>query len=360
MPSAIVIMPAMSLPQPPDTRNRYHYVPYDTFETDWLGDPQRLGSLMRYEVASINESTVKRYAPGTLVWVLLSKGKPKQTNNNNQGIDTLALHKKRRDKKNKRKNISESESASSSVPVDNIASESSKDEKSQNSSSREPKSDLTCEMINNHSRKEFFLRARVISDDEETSESERDGKTPTAKHGERRILVRYSRGATYRVRAYNLIPVLEPSLHNNNWQSSVENDQTQSQTSSSSIALPPLVVVVPETNIYRRVAKVHTTPDDSFMEIGCDYGITVDKIHKSLEEAGDVPKVWPVGDAGSKSVDTTIINEDKSENGDNDRVSCLGVDRSTESIDIANERYVFLISLHARHVLPRILFNWQY
>ena len=88
--------------------------------------------------------------------------------------------------------------------------------------------------------------------------------------------------------------------------------------------IPPLIIVVPETNIYRRVAKIHATPDDSFMEIGCDYGITVDKIHNSLQEAGDVPKDWPVDqkDASKKT----------------NQVSCLGVDRSKESIDIANER----------------------
>ena len=99
---------------------------------------------------------------------------------------------------------------------------------------------------------------------DETSEQERS---------KRRVFVRYSKGATYRVRAYNLLSVLEPSVHKD--------------------ALPPLVVVTPETHIYRRIAKVHTTPEDSFMEIGCDYGITVDKIQTSIEEAGDVPKEWP-------------------------------------------------------------------
>ena len=111
------------------------------------------------------------------------------------------------------------------------------------------------------------------------------------------------------------MPVLEPTV-----QSDVNN-------------LPPLVVIVPETNIYRRVAKIHTTPEDSFMEIGCDYGITVDKIYKSLEEAGDVPKVWPPVEIEGGVNGTAEGNEETS-----DRVACLGVDRSTESIDIANER----------------------
>mmetsp|Transcript_4316 Transcript_4316/g.6766 ORF Transcript_4316/g.6766 Transcript_4316/m.6766 type:complete len:198 (-) Transcript_4316:115-708(-) len=99
-----------------------------------------------------------------------------------------------------------------------------------------------------------------------------------------------------------------------------------------------MVVLVPETNIYRREAKVHTTPNDSFMELGCDYGITVDKIQKSLQEAGDVPKIWPMdenaghgeGEGEKKVVETKVLEN---------RVSCLGVDKSRESIKLAKERY---------------------
>jgi hypothetical protein len=73
------------------------------------------------------------------------------------------------------------------------------------------------------------------------------------------------------------------------------------------------------------------------MEIGCDYGITVDKIRKSMEEAGDVPLVWKNDDSeeggnGEDKVQNTELNEVE------ERVPCLGVDRSVESIDIANER----------------------
>ena len=46
-----------------------------------------------------------RYAPGILVWVLLSRGKkpmrPSNTDGKINGGDALALHKKRRDKKDK-------------------------------------------------------------------------------------------------------------------------------------------------------------------------------------------------------------------------------------------------------------------
>ena len=89
--------------------------------------------------------------------------------------------------------------------------------------------------------------------------------------------------------------------------------------------LSPMVIVTPETNIYRRIAKAHTTPNDSFMEIGCDYGITVDKIRKAMVDAGDVPLAWQpteTNDNAQKDIEA----------------SCLGIDRSQESIGIANER----------------------
>jgi hypothetical protein len=65
------------------------------------------------------------------------------------------------------------------------------------------------------------------------------------------------------------------------------------------------------------------------MEIGCDYGITVDKIRKCMEDAGNVPVVWPVETEG------TVNLQQKEEDS---KASCLGVDRSKESIGIANER----------------------
>ena len=305
-------MSNLSLPQPPDNQ-QYKYVPYDIFETDWLGDPRRLIQSNNNNNDDDTIKTPSRYEPGTLVWVLLSKGKPKQPTNgsNTQGYNALALHKKRRNKKNKRKMINN----------ECIDKEEDSEQQEENNKEDDNKQLEENEGTLNHSRKEFFIRARVISDDEEiVAES-----TTTAKaRDDRRILVRYSKGATYRVRAYNLIPVLEPCVHN----VYVDDDDSNSKDSSVA-ALPPLVVIVPETNIYRRIAKVHTTPDDSFMEIGCDYGITCDKIYNSLVDAGDVPKVWPVVDEKTN---------DQALNVDTDRVSCLGIDKSKVSIDIANER----------------------
>lgn len=94
------------------------------------------------------------------------------------------------------------------------------------------------------------------------------------KDSEGRILVQYAKGSTYRVRRRNLMPVLE---HQSN-----------------------LILVASETNDYRRTATVHTLQSDSFMEIGCDFGILVDSV--------------------------------RCENR-------IGIDKSEESIGIANERY---------------------
>ena len=318
---------ALRLPQPPHTggidsggtNTQYKYVPYDTFEVDWLGDPQQL-----LQTSSKHQnSSSDRYAPGTLVWVLLSKGKPKQpkaTNirsSNNIGYNAQALHKKRRNKKNKRKQINtDTDDGKETEDDTNVKKD---DDNDTDNNLQEETSTL------NHSRKEFFLRARVISDDEEVISRTEDANTQTLssvaistkqKYDERRVLVRYSKGSTYHVKAYNLVPILEPSV--------------QSST------LPPLVVVVPETNIYRRVAKVHTTPNDSFMEIGCDYGITCDKIYNSLLDK-DVPRVWPPPKNEEEAKDTKEKDNDDSKESEN-RVSCLGIDKSTHSINVANER----------------------
>lgn len=290
-----------SLPQPPGGPGQpYAYVTYDGLETDWLGDKLRLRSCLMGSPSKSNKDEVTicnfgRYSPGTLVWVLLSKKKPKDTHTNNSGYHATALHKKRRNKKNK------------GIADDTESEEPNQAEHHKPDNGHESNQAA----LYNRSKKEFFLRARVISDDEEVTDesSEQD-------RSKRRVHVRYSKGATYRVRAYNMLSVLEPSVHNND-------------------VLPPLVVVTPETHIYRRIAKVHSTPEDSFMEVGCDYGITVDKIQTSLEEDGDVPKEWP-----PETNNEVTVDEKKEDNsGGSARVSCIGVDRSIESISIANERY---------------------
>jgi hypothetical protein len=396
--------PSISFPQPPPTRSgddngsddiprqHYKYVPYDIFETNWIGDPRRLpffvsspspasAAAAAYNDMSSSDNnngnansplnTIARYSPGTLVWVLLSKGKPKYPNNDKSCTtttttlsgcaDALAIHKKRRDKKNKRRLMTTSNSHKNNNNNSNCTIQSESIEESQVETAAVEEEDLcinesafitpasttattttttTTPTVNYHSRKEFFLRARVIADDEEvllSSDGSDISNDSISQWEQRRILVRYSKGATYRVHAYNLIPVLEPIVHNAN----TVDAKNAIPPSSSSYNYPPLVVLVPETNIYRRVAKVHTTPEDTFMEIGCDYGITVDKIQQSLEEAGCVPRVWTgedkiISDESGGGGDETRHDE---EEGSHHRISCLGIDKSKESIDIANERY---------------------
>ena len=112
-------------------------------------------------------------------------------------------------------------------------------------------------------RMELFLRARVVKPEED------------------RIRVQYSKGATYGCQVCNLIPVLETNK--------------------------ALVLVAAETSHYRRCCVVHTLPGENFMEIGCDYGQTPDRIHRTGTEE-DHRLIW-------------------------------GVDKSTESISIARRRY---------------------
>jgi hypothetical protein len=305
------------LPQPSTSGGfqPYKYITYDLLEAEWIGSANELHKCLD-RGTNDGSSAAARYQPSTLVWVLLSKGRHHSKFNDRSACTSLILHKKRRDKKNKR-------------ATEKLASGGDRNQPGETSANRRGEinddetavgmQDTTSSYCGYHSKSEMFLRARVVSDDEPL---EVDASFETRM--QRRVLVRYSKGATYRVRAYNLVPVLEQSLQN---------------TKLDDVALPPLVIVTPETHIYRRIAKTHTTPEDSFMEIGCDYGITVDKIRKAVEEAGDVPLKWPnasdVEETDNKGVLMQVGAELQLEQGGH---SCLGVDRSQESIGIANER----------------------
>lgn len=86
---------------------------------------------------------------------------------------------------------------------------------------------------------QLYMRARVVSSSCEDDDADR-------------VLVRYPKGSTYRVRRSNLMPVLEHQTH--------------------------LILVTAETSDYRRIATVHTRIEDHFLEIGCDFGILVDSV----------------------------------------------------------------------------------
>lgn len=119
------------------------------------------------------------------------------------------------------------------------------------------KSSLTTD--NTKQRKELLSRAWIIgsgSSSIEATQQDHDDKNDNncnnhKKRHKDRILVRYPKGSTYHVKPENLLPVLMECR---------------------------LVIVLPETHLYRRWALVHTQPKDSFCEIGCDVGILVHRI----------------------------------------------------------------------------------
>mmetsp|Transcript_60026 Transcript_60026/g.72136 ORF Transcript_60026/g.72136 Transcript_60026/m.72136 type:complete len:346 (-) Transcript_60026:495-1532(-) len=158
---------------------------------------------------------------------------------------------------------------------------------------------------------DLFNRARVVGDAEEGG----------------RIVVRYPKGSTYRVRRCNLIPVLEAGV-----------------TTTDRI-----VLVTPETPSYRKLCVVHTNVHETFLEIGCDFGPCVDRVRRALTEVA-VPKR---STDAEKEKETDVV-VDASTNTTNhtpestpippaetttQRISCLGIDKSPTSLEIARKKY---------------------
>lgn len=86
-------------------------------------------------------------------------------------------------------------------------------------------------------------------------------------------------------------------------------------------------MVLPETHDYRRASIVHTCTGENFLEIGCDFGCTVDRVQNALlQEYKD-----------EKSLNTKD-NEIVIQSSMKKRVA-LGIDKSQESISIAQDRY---------------------
>ncbi|GAX20360.1 hypothetical protein FisN_9Hh072 [Fistulifera solaris] len=121
-------------------------------------------------------------------------------------------------------------------------------------------------------RMELFLLAQVVGyepfDDKQESSPSNLG----------RVRVRYPKGSTYACQPHRLIPVYASSSPHTT------------------------IIVSPETSEYRRLCVIHTL--QSFLEIGCDYGVTVHRVHTQ----GQIPLVW-------------------------------GMDKSVESIAIARQNY---------------------
>jgi hypothetical protein len=80
-------------------------------------------------------------------------------------------------------------------------------------------------------------------------------------------------GSTYRVRRDHLLPVLEEHRR--------------------------IVIVVDETPLYRKCCAVHTLPSETFLEIGCDLGHNLQRVHET-------------GDERSSSADRLLVGIDKS------------------------------------------------
>ena len=90
-------------------------------------------------------------------------------------------------------------------------------------------------------------------------------------------------------------------------------------------------MVLPETHAYRKACIVHTCIDETFLEIGCDYGCTVDRVQKALLSDCYIKKENE--DDDKINWNDTLIQNDKE-----NLVVALGIDKSPESIAIANER----------------------
>jgi len=145
-------------------------------------------------------------------------------------------------------------------------------------------------LFENAWRTELFLRARVVypSTDE-------------------RVLIQYPKGSQYKVRKANIAPVLEPKMN-----------------------ATGVILVVPETSEYRRMAVIHTCPEDSFLEIGCAFGDCTDRVRRAFVEGGAVPQIEE-RESPFKQFQTSF--------NDPIRVNCLGVDKSEDSITTATHRF---------------------
>lgn len=161
---------------------------------------------------------------------------------------------------------------------------------------------------------ELFQRARIVQKCEDDD----------------RILIRYPKGSTYRVRQRNILPVLEPA-------SSI----------STSISCQ-MVIVTSETCDYRRQAVLHTCVGESFLEIGCDFGSCTDRVRHALtmptvsrdDYDDDDEKIYLCNASYKEGEQLGRENDGPTSDDDNKKsVAAIGIDKSTESIRIAKERY---------------------
>jgi len=166
------------------------------------------------------------------------------------------------------------------------------------------------------SRTELFLRARVVRPE-----------------GEDRIVVRYPKGSTYKVRRSNLIPVLEAGRIQKNKEY--------------------VVLVTSETCDYRRLSAVHICVGESFLEIGCDFGTCTDRVRQVLMDFEDVPLRRCCSDEVKSVIGGSMLDEIQNikledartaptspefQMNTTDKSVAIGVDKSSESIAVALKR----------------------
>jgi hypothetical protein len=108
-------------------------------------------------------------------------------------------------------------------------------------------------------RKILFQRAIIVETKTKTCD---DNSCDDGGDDDDRILVRYPMGSTYRVKYVNLWPILRET---------------------------GVVICLAETLLYRKWALACTQAKDAFVEIGCDVGILVHRVH-ALSECPE--KVW--------------------------------------------------------------------
>ena len=155
---------------------------------------------------------------------------------------------------------------------------------------------------------QLFLRARVVADEE----SNNNNKTPVDDvNNNTRIRVRYPQGSTYACQPHRLLPILE---------NNTDNADTDAQN---------LILVAAETSDYRRTCVVHTLPTDHFLEVGCDFGCTTERVYQNgVGAVGRVPHTRTTRNSNHIPPPPPRM--------------VVGVDKSAESIGMARQRYPHL------------------
>jgi hypothetical protein len=155
-----------------------------------------------------------------------------------------------------------------------------------------------------HHRYELFLRAIVVEVD--------------VQQGNDRIRVQYPKGSTYNVRSKFLLPIVDSLYMDQMVLPSLLRRRGPIHASCCNNAI---VLVYPETNLYRRACVLHTTVLEHFIEIGCAEGITCQRVYET---------------SSNHHTDTTVCT-----NGTElpSRRIILGIDKSSSSIRIARNKY---------------------